>query len=269
MLGILHEAGVIHEKSMSSLRNGTELSGAGQDLIEELLVGKVFSNDAEAVRRLKDFKNMRRMVITAMTEIAANRTLKNGFSLESELSKAVELAHRAKKSMPDVYVDGMPVSPFGRQMGLFDDEFGDSRVTDATTLLLADILNSGKPSELRKVLASYNRQAAEAASGQVNMFDDPDADGVIKPRDREKYYKMYWNTSTMEQQKRNGQSSMPQSKTGSAGQPSRQPEARETMKLRMLLNSVQEEQNRPTAEQQAQMITQTKPIPWKELGIEL
>jgi len=57
----------------------------------------------------------------------------------------------------------IPVSPFGRQAGLFDDVFGDSRVTDAATLLLADILNSGKPSELRKVLATYNQQAAEAA----------------------------------------------------------------------------------------------------------
>jgi len=106
VLSILREAGVIHEKAMSDYRNGTELSGSGQDLIEELLIGKVFSNDAEAVRRLKDFKNMRRMVITAMTEIASNRTLTNGFGLEKELAKAIELAHRAKTSQPDVYADG-------------------------------------------------------------------------------------------------------------------------------------------------------------------
>ena len=54
--------------------------------------------------------------------------------------------------------------------GLFDDEYGDSRVTDATTLLLADLLNSGKPSDLRKVLTSYNNEASQSASGQADLF---------------------------------------------------------------------------------------------------
>lgn len=64
----------------------------------------------------------------------------------------------------------MPVSPFGRQQGLFDDELGDKRVTDATTLLLADILNSTKPSDLRKVLATYNAEGETAANGQLDIF---------------------------------------------------------------------------------------------------
>ena len=72
--------------------------------------------------------------------------------------------------MPDVYTDGMPVSPFGRMQGLFDDEFGDSRVTDGATLLLADLLNSGKPSDIRKVLTSYNNEASSSANGQIDMF---------------------------------------------------------------------------------------------------
>lgn len=42
--------------------------------------------------------------------------------------------------------------------------------TDATALLLADILNSGKPSDLRKVLTSYNNEAAQASGGQLDMF---------------------------------------------------------------------------------------------------
>lgn len=55
-------------------------------------------------------------------------------------------------------------------MGLFDDEMGDSRVTDCTTLLLADLLNSGRPSDLRKVMATYNKYAVEATSGQIDLF---------------------------------------------------------------------------------------------------
>ena len=43
-------------------------------------------------------------------------------------------------------------------------------MTDGTTLLLADVLNSGKPSDLRKVLSTYNNEAASAAAGQMDMF---------------------------------------------------------------------------------------------------
>ena len=53
---------------------------------------------------------------------------------------------------------------------MFDDELGDKRVTDATTLLLADILNSTKPSDLRKVLATYNAEGETAANGQLDIF---------------------------------------------------------------------------------------------------
>ena len=106
-----------------------------------------------------------------LSEIANNRTLsRNGYDISDELAKAVDLVTRAKNAMPDVYTDGMPVSPFGRMQGLFDDEFGDSRVTDGTTLLLADILNSGKPSDLRKVLTSYNNEASQASGGQIDIF---------------------------------------------------------------------------------------------------
>ena len=83
---------------------------------------------------------------------------------------AVGLVARAKGAHPDIFKDGVPVSPFGRQQGLFDDEYGDSRVTDAIVLLLADILNSGKPSDLRKVLATYNHEAEAPAGGQMDMF---------------------------------------------------------------------------------------------------
>ena len=78
-----------------------------------------------------------------LNEIAHNRTLaKSGYDLSQELGAAVDLVARAKAEAPDIYKEGMPVSPYGRQAGLFDDEYGDRRVTDATVLLLADVLNS-------------------------------------------------------------------------------------------------------------------------------
>ncbi len=170
-LGALIQAGVINDKQMPEMRTGTALSAAGRELIENTLIGKVFQTSPDAVRQIISMPTLRQSIVMGLNEIANNRTLaRNGYDISEELAKAVDLVTRAKSAMPDVYTDGMPVSPFGRIQGLFDDEFGDSRVTDATALLLADILNSGKPSDLRKVLTSYNNDAAQASGGQLDIF---------------------------------------------------------------------------------------------------
>lgn len=170
-LGALMQAGVINDKQMPEMRTGTALSAAGKELIENTLIGKVFQTSPDAVRQIISMPTMRQSIVMGLNEIASNRTLsRSGYDLSEELSKAVDLVYRAKAAQPDIYTDGMPVSPFGRMQGLFDDEYGDSRVTDATTLLLADLLNSGKPSDLRKVLTSYNNEASQSASGQADLF---------------------------------------------------------------------------------------------------
>lgn len=164
-------AGVINEMQLPEMRTGNSLSAAGKELIENTLIGKVFQTSPDAVRHIISTPTLRQSVIMGLNEIAHNRTLaKSGYDLSQELGAAVDLVARAKSAHPDIFKDGMSVSPFGREQGLFDDEYGDSRVTDGTTLLLADILNSGKPSDLRKVLSAYNAQATAPAGGQLDMF---------------------------------------------------------------------------------------------------
>lgn len=164
-------AGVINEMQLPEMRTGNSLSAAGKELIENTLIGKVFQTSPDAVRHIISTPTLRQSVIMGLNEIDHNRTLaKSGYDLSQELGAAVDLVARAKSAHPDIFKDGMPVSPFGREQGLFDDEYGDSRVTDGTTLLLADILNSGKPSDLRKVLSAYNAQATAPAGGQLDMF---------------------------------------------------------------------------------------------------
>ena len=167
----LHKAGVINEMQLPELRTGNTLSAAGRELIENTLIGKVFQTSPDAVRQIISTPTLRQSVIMGLNEIAHNRTLaKSGYDLSQELGAAVDLVARAKASDADLFKEGRPVSPFGRQQGLFDDEYGDSRVTDGVTLLLADLLNSGKPSDLRKVLATYNNEAVNPAGGQLDMF---------------------------------------------------------------------------------------------------
>lgn len=164
-------AGVINEMQLPEMRTGNSLSAAGKELIENTLIGKVFQTSPDAVRHIISTPTLRQSVIMGLNDIAHNRTLaKSGYDLSQELGAAVDLVARAKSAHPDIFKDGMPVSPFGREQGLFDDEYGDSRVTDGTVLMLADILNSGKPSDLRKVLSAYNAQATAPAGGQLDMF---------------------------------------------------------------------------------------------------
>lgn len=170
-LGALMQAGVINDKQMPEMRTGTALSATGKELIENTLVGKVFQTSPDAVRQIISMPTLRQSIVTGLSEIAGNRTLaKQGYDLSKELSDAVDLVYRARNAQPEVFTDGMPVSPFGRMQGLFDDEFGDSRVTDGATLLLADLLNSGRPGDIRKVLATYNNEASMASNGQIDMF---------------------------------------------------------------------------------------------------
>ena len=166
----LFDAGVINEMQLPELRTGNALSAAGKELIENLLVGKAFQGAPDAVRQLIAEPNVKQAVVMALSEIAHNRTLeKSGYSLGKELAAAIDLVYRARRSNPDMYKNGVPVSPFGRQLGLFDGQ-GDQAVTDGAVLLLADLLSSGKTSDLRKVLAAYNAEATESASGQADIF---------------------------------------------------------------------------------------------------
>lgn len=170
-IGQLLETGVINEMQLPELRTGNALSAAGKELIENTLIGKVFQASPDAVRQIISTPTLRQSVVMGLNEIANNRTLaKSGYDLSQELGAAVDLVSRAKAESPEIYKEGMPVSSYGRQQGLFDDEYGDSRVTDGVTLILADILNSGKPSDLRKFLSIYNNEAASPASGQLDMF---------------------------------------------------------------------------------------------------
>jgi hypothetical protein len=179
-LSELFDAGVINEMQLPKMMTGNTLSAEGRELIENTLIGKVFQANPDAVREIISTPALRQSVLMALSEIVHNRTFeKSGFGLGDELANAIDLVYRAKSENPDIYKDGMPVSPFGRQEGLFDEEYGSKAVTDATVLLLADVLNSGKPSDLRKVLAVYNDRANNPANGVQDMF----AGGLISKED--------------------------------------------------------------------------------------
>lgn len=165
----LAAAGVIPQTEMAQLFDGGKLSEAGQAMVDGVLIGKVFQANPDAVREITEVKSMRQSVMAALQEIVTNSRLGGGYDLSQELAKAIDLVYKARKAG---YKAGMRVSEYAGQGNLFQLEDGATVAdyTNAAVMMLSDVLNDGRTTQLKKVMAFYNRQAADAAQGIGDMF---------------------------------------------------------------------------------------------------
>ena len=171
-IGELLKAGAINQMQHTEMFDGDAISAQGREILENMLIGKAFESNPDAVRQLTAFKSLRQSVITALAEISNNIAL-GEYSLESELSEAIALAYNARKNG---YKAGDAVSEFARQGKLFETEEDATAAdyTNATVLMLADVMNDNRVTRLKKVLSIYNQQAEQSAAGQTDLF----AEGV-------------------------------------------------------------------------------------------
>lgn len=165
----LQDAGVITQAQMAELIDGDGISTQGRELLENVLIGKAFEGNPDAVRQLAEYKGMRQSVITALAEIANNKALGEAYELGTEIAAAISLAYQARKAG---FKAGEKVSSYARQMNLFAFDDGDTVAdyTNATMLMLADVLNDNRTSALKKLLAVYNHRAVDQANGQLDLF---------------------------------------------------------------------------------------------------
>lgn len=168
-IGELHGAGAINNMQLADMMDGEKVSGNGRQTLENMLIGKAFESNPDAIRQLAEFPAMRQSVVSALAEIANNIRLGEDYSLESELAQAINLAYQARKNGVKA---GDKVSWFARQQSLFPFDEGETVAdfTNATVLMLADCLNDGRVSQMKKVLAIYNDHAAQSAAGQYDIF---------------------------------------------------------------------------------------------------
>lgn len=168
-IGELHSAGAINTMQLAEMMDGEKVSGNGRQMLENMLIGKAFESNPDAIRQLAEFPAMRQSIVSALAEIANNLHLGEEFSLESELAQAINLAYQARKNGVKA---GEKVSWFARQQSLFPFDTGETVAdyTNATVLMLADEINSASVNGLKKWLALYNHNAAEAAAGQYDIF---------------------------------------------------------------------------------------------------
>ena len=165
----LRDAGAIGQMDYAEMFDGDKVSETGKQILENMLIGKAFESNPDAVRQLTEMRSHRQSVINALAEVSNNLQLIGGYSLERELAQAIDLAYTARKNG---YRDGDHVSDYARQMNLFPFEMGETVAdyTNGVVLAMADILNSGKTGALKTFMAWYNHNAQESANGQLDIF---------------------------------------------------------------------------------------------------
>ena len=165
----LADAGVIPQTEIAQLFDGGRLSESGQAMVEGVLVGKVFQGSPDAVRQITEVKSMRKAVMAALPEVVACHRLGGGYDLSKELAAAVDLVYKARKAG---FKLGQHVSQHARQGNLFqlDDGATVADYNNAAVMMLADVMNDGRVTQLKKVLSFYNTQAADSAQGIGDMF---------------------------------------------------------------------------------------------------
>lgn len=162
------QEGCLSQMEMAAMMDGDRLSDAGQEVIENLLIGKAFTANPDAVRMTTSIRSMRKVVITALAEVVNSICLGADYSLEQELARAINLVYMARRNGGQH--EGDKVSGYARQMTLFGDAQTVADYTDGAMLLLSDLLNDKRCTRLKKVLAIYNHNAQASANGQTDMF---------------------------------------------------------------------------------------------------
>ena len=192
----LQAAGIITHAQMAEMFDGDGISAQGRELLENMLIGKGFEGNPDAIRQLAEYKGMRQSVIAALAEIANNKALGEDYELGAEFAAAISLAYQARKAGFKV---GERVSSYARQMNLFafDDDETVADYTNATILMLADVLNDKRTSSLKKLLAVYNHRAVDQANGQLDLFGD----GIKEKKDIIKEVKELINNGTKQEQR--------------------------------------------------------------------
>lgn len=165
----LSKVGIISKMQYPEMFDGDTISQAAREILENVLIGKAFATNPDAVRQITAFKGVRKNIITALAEISNNIAL-DDYSLESEMSQAINLCYQARAN--GCMHQGDIVSGFARQMTLFGDSVTVADFNNATVMMLADMINHSQVTKLKKVYAIYNRQAHDSANGQTDMFSD-------------------------------------------------------------------------------------------------
>ena len=172
LLNILEGANIITREARPTytLPNGA-LSGAGEDLVEAVLFGTIFSSSDEAIQNAMADRAIRQRVVYAFPTLVRIRNLRGEYSIINEMTDAVALLSKAKAANKGKAEDALGL--YMTQYQLFS---GELPVEEAAVQMLATVLNDRKVSLLRGVLDDYIGRAEDAAAGQMLL------DGTVETK---------------------------------------------------------------------------------------
>lgn len=171
-LNLLVEQGEITDREMPKYWDDVkgQITEEGKDLIENALLGKYFADNEQVVRVLAGMGMVRTAVVAALPELSRNAQFRTaGYDLQKEVAEAILFIKKVKDS--GAFKSGVPVSGFNLQNDFFDGEFGDTKVSHVSVLMIADLLNDKRTNRFREVLSDYNDFANGPANGQIDAFE--------------------------------------------------------------------------------------------------
>ena len=180
-ISMLLRAGVITPMQHAQMFDGDSVSGQGKEMLENLLLGKAFEGNPEAIRQIRSMPSVRQQIVGALAEVANNSTL-GDYSLEDVISQAVALVHKARNDKNSSVKQGDSVSDYARQLSLFPNITGGATIADlqnAMVLLMGDILNGRGQLTFKNVLIKYNYSASQAAGYAGSFFTDASPEGLL------------------------------------------------------------------------------------------
>ena len=180
-ISMLLRAGVITPMQHAQMFDGDSVSGQGKEMLENLLLGKAFEGNPEAIRQIRSMPSVRQQIVGALAEVANNSTL-GDYSLEDVISQAVALVHKARNDKNSSVKQGDSVSDYARQLSLFPNITGGATIADlqnAMVLLMGDILNGRGQLTFKNVLIKYNYSASQIIGYTGSLFTDASPEGLL------------------------------------------------------------------------------------------
>ena len=175
LLHILEAAKVITREDRPMYQGPEGLTKAGEEFVESVLFGSIFSTSDQAVREAMADKAIRRAVAYAFPTLVRVKNLPEQYSIINEMTDAVSLLVRAKKANGGK-VDGA-LAQYMNQFNLFSEGLPTEK---GLTQMLANTLADKKYSRLRSVLNTFVQRLEEGANGQTDFWSG----GVVETKEQ-------------------------------------------------------------------------------------
>lgn len=162
VINILVGDGMLGENEVAELYDNDRLSMVGKDYLETIFIGMALPE--KSVRMSTEYPSIRQALLSAITVLADNRRLPNGYALTEELEQAITTLYRARKGGVK---QGEGIGDYLKQAELFS---GVVPLTGLVANEMAFKLNSKSKTAFRDFIDAYNKEAREASQGQVSIF---------------------------------------------------------------------------------------------------